>query len=73
MVVIVHNLWIFRVDLVVTETVDAGLLGEFILETVHDAWERLLLPRESGGKVIPASATVHACAVECAAVRRQNR
>lgn len=33
----------FRVSLVVTETVDAGLFGEGILETLIHAWKNLLL------------------------------
>lgn len=34
----------FRVSLVVTETVDAGLFGEGIIETLIHAWKHLLLP-----------------------------
>ncbi|CAL4214995.1 unnamed protein product, partial [Meganyctiphanes norvegica] len=33
-----------RVSLVVSETVDAGLLGESILQTLSHAWKSLLLP-----------------------------
>ncbi|XP_047493903.1 protein arginine N-methyltransferase 9-like [Penaeus chinensis] len=33
-----------RVSLVVSETVDAGLLGEHILPTLQHAWQNLLLP-----------------------------
>ncbi|KAF4525718.1 hypothetical protein B566_EDAN011895 [Ephemera danica] len=32
------------VSLVVTETMDSGLLGEHVLQTLADAWTRLLLP-----------------------------
>eukprot|EP00058_Branchiostoma_floridae_P026120 XP_002611610.1 hypothetical protein BRAFLDRAFT_117147 [Branchiostoma floridae] len=70
-----------RVSLVVTETVDAGLLGEHILATLRHAWEHLLLPPRSVvnhpesvryGRVIPGSATVHACIVECPDIRRNH-
>lgn len=33
-----------RVSLVVTETVDAGLFGEGIIESLIHAWHHLLLP-----------------------------
>ncbi|XP_042222883.1 protein arginine N-methyltransferase 9-like isoform X2 [Homarus americanus] len=33
-----------KVSLVVTETVDAGLFGEHILDTLEHAWKHLLLP-----------------------------
>lgn len=33
-----------RVSLVVTETVDAGLFGEGIIESLIHAWRHLLLP-----------------------------
>ncbi len=71
-------------NLVVTETADAGLLGEHIVPTLRHAWRELLLPRRSedstnqihqskGGLVIPCGATVHTMAVECPAIRRQSR
>ena len=50
-----------RVDLIVTELVDSGLLGEHILESLRDARERLLTPL---GRVIPHSATVFGYPVE---------
>ncbi|XP_006143481.2 protein arginine N-methyltransferase 9 [Tupaia chinensis] len=71
-----------RVSLVVTETVDAGLFGEGIVESLIHAWEHLLLqPKAKGkndncgkyGKVIPASAVVFGMAVECAEIRRHHR
>ena len=52
-------------DLLITETFDAGLLNENILETVGDARARLLSPNAS---ILPASATVFAAAVDCAAI-----
>lgn len=36
-------LFLYRVSLVVTETVDAGLFGEGIVETLIHAWKNLLL------------------------------
>uniref|UniRef100_T1JEL8 Uncharacterized protein n=1 Tax=Strigamia maritima TaxID=126957 RepID=T1JEL8_STRMM len=68
-----------RVSLVVTEILDSGLLGEGILVTLDDAWERLLLPpgeNQNGaqtGRVIPSGATVWATCIECESIRLQNR
>uniref|UniRef100_F6VIT9 Protein arginine N-methyltransferase 9 n=1 Tax=Ornithorhynchus anatinus TaxID=9258 RepID=F6VIT9_ORNAN len=71
-----------RVSLVVTETVDAGLFGEGIVESLIHAWENLLLkPKPKGqfgnceeyGQVIPAGAAVFGMAVECAEIRRHHR
>uniref|UniRef100_A0A8C6Z1Z5 Protein arginine methyltransferase 9 n=1 Tax=Nothoprocta perdicaria TaxID=30464 RepID=A0A8C6Z1Z5_NOTPE len=73
---------ILRVSLVVTETVDAGLFGEGIVESLIHAWEHLLLPPKPKnqdippkeyGQVIPASATVFGMAVECKEIRRHHR
>ena len=57
----------------ITETVDAGLLGECIIPTLRHAWSKLLLPPSSGGHVIPAGATVYAAIVECESIRHQSR
>uniref|UniRef100_A0AAQ5Z3A2 Protein arginine N-methyltransferase 9 n=2 Tax=Amphiprion TaxID=80969 RepID=A0AAQ5Z3A2_AMPOC len=72
-----------RVSLVVTETVDAGLFGEGIIESLIHAWHHLLLPPQRGenefrdhsatGRVIPAGATVFSMAVECLEIRRHHR
>uniref|UniRef100_A0A8C8VEJ8 Protein arginine N-methyltransferase 9 n=1 Tax=Pelusios castaneus TaxID=367368 RepID=A0A8C8VEJ8_9SAUR len=71
-----------RVSLVVTETVDAGLFGEGIVESLIHAWEHLLLPpkptnqdigTEDYGQVIPAGAIVFGMAVECKEIRRHHR
>ncbi|XP_036377315.1 protein arginine N-methyltransferase 9 [Megalops cyprinoides] len=72
-----------RVSLVVTETVDAGLFGEGIIESLIHAWHHLLLPPQSSqdmplspaetGRVIPAGATVFGFAVECQEIRRHHR
>ncbi|XP_071547761.1 protein arginine N-methyltransferase 9-like [Panulirus ornatus] len=37
----------YRVSLVISETVDAGLFGEHILSTLDHAWKHLLLPPKS--------------------------
>ncbi|XP_030280494.1 protein arginine N-methyltransferase 9 [Sparus aurata] len=72
-----------KVSLVVTETVDAGLFGEGIIESLIHAWHHLLLPPQRGenefqeqsatGRVIPAGATVFGMAVESAEIRRHHR
>ncbi|KAM3622654.1 uncharacterized protein V6R79_001699 [Siganus canaliculatus] len=72
-----------KVSLVVTETVDAGLFGEGIIESLIHAWHHLLLPPQTGenefqeqsatGRVIPAGATVFGMAVECLEIRRHHR
>ncbi|KAM9314606.1 protein arginine N-methyltransferase 9 isoform 2-T3 [Pholidichthys leucotaenia] len=72
-----------RVSLVVTETVDAGLFGEGIIESLIHAWHNLLLPPQRGenefgqqsttGRVIPAGATVFGMAIECLEIRRHHR
>ncbi|XP_043087329.1 protein arginine N-methyltransferase 9 [Puntigrus tetrazona] len=72
-----------RVSLVVTETVDAGLFGEGIIETLIHAWKHLLLPPPTTqrpfsspsqtGRVIPAGATVFGVAVQCREIRRHHR
>ncbi|ETE63961.1 putative protein arginine N-methyltransferase 10, partial [Ophiophagus hannah] len=73
---------ILRVSLVITETVDSGLFGEGIVESLIHAWEHLLLPPEpkdgrddskNYGKVIPAGATMWGMAVECKEIRRHHR
>uniref|UniRef100_A0A674HTG6 Protein arginine methyltransferase 9 n=1 Tax=Taeniopygia guttata TaxID=59729 RepID=A0A674HTG6_TAEGU len=73
---------ILRVSLVVTETVDAGLFGEGIVESLIHAWEHLLLPPKPKnqdisagdyGRIIPASATIFGMAVECKEIRRHHR
>ena len=51
-----------RVDLIVTELVDSGLLGEHIIESLRDAKIRLLKEK---GQIIPYSATVYGYPVEC--------
>ncbi|XP_071439633.1 protein arginine N-methyltransferase 9-like [Hetaerina americana] len=51
-----------RVSLVVTETMDCGLLGEHVLTILSDAWKRLLLPPCEGfhsRKKTPDSSSPH--------------
>uniref|UniRef100_M3XGP2 Protein arginine methyltransferase 9 n=1 Tax=Latimeria chalumnae TaxID=7897 RepID=M3XGP2_LATCH len=71
-----------RVSLVVTETVDAGLFGEGIVESLIHAWKHLLLPPrppcqavgvKGFGRVIPAGAVIYCMAVECPDVRQHHR
>ncbi|XP_056136155.1 protein arginine N-methyltransferase 9 [Lampris incognitus] len=72
-----------RVSLVVTETVDAGLFGEGIIESLVHAWHHLLLPPPNAqdefrepcqtGRVIPAGATVFGMAIESLEIRRHHR
>ncbi|CAG0888697.1 unnamed protein product [Darwinula stevensoni] len=52
-----------RVDLVICEIFDAGLLGEGALETLSHAWENLINP-SSNSRVIPSSADVFLALVE---------
>lgn len=58
-----------KADLIVTELVDSGLLGEHIIPTLHHARENLLAP---GGKVIPYGAKVYAVAIESPELRAQK-
>lgn len=67
----------FRVSLVVTETVDAGLLGEGILQSLIHAWDHLLLPPGSNdqmanvGRVVPDAAGVWVVPIECIHIARK--
>lgn len=71
-----------RVPLVVTETLDCGLLGEGILATMEHAWVNLLMASTDDlhhsnakpvSKVIPAGAVVYAMAIMCDDIRHQTR
>lgn len=72
--------------MIVTEIVDAGLLGEYIIPTLRHAWKELLFPCKEDmetdqasnqmtprGHVIPCGAVVHAMAIECPEIRRRSR
>jgi len=69
----------FRVSLVVTETVDSGLLGEGILQSLVHAWDHLLLPPGSKGqvanvgRVVPDAAGVWIVPIECIHIARKYR
>ena len=70
-----------QVSLVVTETLDCGLLGEGILTTVEHAWSNLLIhPPENSdsnvkpiSKVIPGGAVLYAMVIMCDDIRNQTR
>ena len=56
-------------DLVVSEVLDAGLLGEGVLPTLRHASRELLKP---DGRMVPAGATVHGQLMELPALRTVN-
>lgn len=70
-------------SLVVTEIVDAGLLGEQIIPILRHAWRELLLPSPDvcspsnqiggTGHVIPCGAVVYVSAIQCQEVSRHCR
>jgi type II protein arginine methyltransferase len=59
-----------RADLIVSEIVDCGLIGEGVLPTVDHAREHLLAP---GGLLLPESARVYGTVIDSVAVDRLNR
>lgn len=59
-----------RADVVVSEIVDCGLIGEGVLSTVAHARNHLLAP---GGTLLPESAGVHGALLSSAAVDGLNR
>uniref|UniRef100_A0A146M1D5 Uncharacterized protein n=1 Tax=Lygus hesperus TaxID=30085 RepID=A0A146M1D5_LYGHE len=64
----------FRCSLVVTETMDSGLLGEHLLSTLDHAWDHLLLPPSpSMPRVIPSGATVFGTPIQSNKIARKNR
>lgn len=58
------------VELVVSEIVDCGLIGEGLLPTIRHARAHLLRP---GGQLLPRAATLRGALVDSAAVSRLNR
>ncbi len=58
-----------RADLLVTETVDCGLLGEGILPIIRHAREQLL---REGARIIPAKARVYFSLLESSVIHRIN-
>lgn len=72
-----------RVSLIVTETLDSGLLGEGILYTLSHAWSNLLLPPtcplnrqiNQSGKfafVIPFGAKIYVTGIECDSISKRS-
>lgn len=58
-----------QADLVVSEVLDAGLLGEGVLATLRDALARLARP---GARVLPAAADIYVQALELPQQRQVN-
>lgn len=58
-----------RADLLVTETIDCGLLGEGILPIIHHAVDHLL---REGARIIPAGARVMFALLESPAIHHNN-
>jgi SAM-dependent methyltransferase len=58
-----------RADLLVTEIIDCGLVGEGIMPTLRHAREHLLA---EGGSIIPRAATVYATLIESAPIHELN-
>jgi len=56
-------------DLIVTEIVDCGLIGEGMLPTLRHAKQRLLKP---GGRLVPQAARVAGAVLCCPSARRLN-
>jgi predicted O-methyltransferase YrrM len=57
------------VDLIVTEIVDCGLIGEGLLPTLRHARQRLLKP---GGRLVPRAARVAGAVLSCPSARHLN-
>lgn len=64
-----------QVSLVVTETMDCGLLGEGILKTISHAWKYLLRPatNKAVSKVIPCGAKLYGMAITAPDIRNHCR
>ncbi|HEX8079247.1 MAG TPA: 50S ribosomal protein L11 methyltransferase [Jatrophihabitans sp.] len=58
-----------RVDVIVTEIVDCGLIGEGLLPTLQHARQELLKP---GGRLLPHAARVYGAVLSCPAARSLN-
>jgi predicted RNA methylase/Flp pilus assembly protein TadD len=56
-------------DLLISEILDAGLLGEGVIRTFRHACATLITP---GAAIIPAGATVYGIVIECPELRRVN-
>ncbi|XP_023335504.1 protein arginine N-methyltransferase 9 isoform X2 [Eurytemora carolleeae] len=73
-----------HVQLLVTETFDAGLLGEHVLQSLQHAWSNLLIhpsspvsgipnPTFSSSRTIPAGADFYICGLESKYIRNQTK
>nr|XP_046472761.1 protein arginine N-methyltransferase 9-like isoform X1 [Neodiprion pinetum] len=60
-----------RVNLIITETFDAGLFGECVIPTLIDAHENLFVGNNLG-MVIPLGATLYVAAVESEHIRSRS-
>ncbi len=58
-----------KADLLISEILDAGLLGEHVLPSLRHAREYLLKP---GAKILPYHADIHAVAIESETIRLAN-
>lgn len=61
-----------RASLLITETLDSGVFGEKILQTLIHAWDHLLLPHPYG-VVIPARVELFVTGIESEAIARKSR
>jgi precorrin-6B methylase 2 len=59
-----------QADVLVTEVIDCGLVGEGVVDTIRHAREHLLAPDAT---IVPACATLYAQLVESRALERLNR
>jgi hypothetical protein len=59
-----------RADLIMSEIVDCGLIGEGVLSTIAHAREHLLAP---GGLLMPESARIYGALLDSVAIDRLNR
>jgi arginine Nomega-methyltransferase len=57
-------------DLVISEIVDCGLIGEGLLQTIRHAREHLLAP---GGEMLPTSGRIIGCLIESSQIANLNR
>lgn len=58
-----------KADVLVSEILDVGLLGEGVLPTFRHAWANLLNP---DAVAIPKAATVEACLIQCDQLKQVN-
>ena len=59
----------FEFDLLITETFDAGLFGEHVLETLDHAHKNLL---SKDSEIIPRGARVYVALLKCGILERQH-